>query len=100
MFLIYKFHRIFIRINFRLFFLCLKELNLGHMSEKLIPRDLREASSNSSPQQLPEFETQVEPSFADNDDINSDLDDSEDDDANADNEETQNIILCLYDKVN
>ena len=69
------------------------------MTEKLIPRDPREASTNSSPQPLPEFETRVEPSYADNDDINSDLDDSEEDEANADNEETQNIILCLYDKV-
>jgi len=33
------------------------------------------------------------------DDINSDLDDSEDDDGTADGEESQNIILCLYDKV-
>ncbi|CAG8533983.1 2715_t:CDS:10 [Paraglomus brasilianum] len=32
------------------------------------------------------------------DDINSDLDDSEDDDGAADGEESQNIILCLYDK--
>ncbi|CAG8460584.1 1251_t:CDS:10 [Paraglomus occultum] len=32
------------------------------------------------------------------DDINSDLDDSEDDEGAADGEESQNIILCLYDK--
>jgi len=76
-----------------------QDLNLGHLTEKLIPRDPREASTNSSPQALPEFETRVEPPYADNDDINSDLDDSEEDETNADNEETQNIILCLYDKV-
>jgi transcription initiation factor TFIIA large subunit len=77
----------------------MKDPNLGHLNEKLVPRS--EVSTNSSPQPLPEFETRVEPSFTDvdNDDINSELDDSEDDEANADSEETQNIILCLYDKV-
>ncbi|RIA88229.1 transcription factor IIA, alpha/beta subunit [Glomus cerebriforme] len=65
------------------------------LGEKLIPRG--ETSTNSSP--LPEFNTR-EPSFVvDNDDINSDLDDPDDEDTNADGEETQNIILCLYDKV-
>jgi len=68
----------------------------GHpLGEKLIPRG--ENSTNSSP--LPEFTTRSEPSFVDNDDITSDLDDSDDEDTNADGEDTQNIILCLYDKV-
>lgn len=66
------------------------------LSEKLIPRG-SENSANSSP--LPEFTTRSEPSFVDNDDINSDLDDTDDEETNADGEETQNIILCLYDKV-
>jgi len=33
------------------------------------------------------------------DDINSDLDDSEDEEGAGEGEESQNIILCLYDKV-
>jgi hypothetical protein len=79
-----------------LYFRTLKDEYGNPLSEKLIPRG--ENSANSSP--LPEFTTRSEPSFADNDDITSDLDDTDDDDANADGEETQNIILCLYDKVN
>ncbi|PKY39369.1 transcription factor IIA, alpha/beta subunit [Rhizophagus irregularis] len=67
------------------------------LSEKLIPRGGGENSANSSP--LPEFTTRSEPSFVDNDDINSDLDDTDDEETNAEGEETQNIILCLYDKV-
>ncbi|KAG9302913.1 hypothetical protein G9A89_022330 [Geosiphon pyriformis] len=37
--------------------------------------------------------------FLDDDIINSDLDDSDEEDANAEGEDTQNIVLCLYDKV-
>ncbi|CAG8559434.1 5287_t:CDS:2 [Racocetra fulgida] len=43
-------------------------------------------------------ETRRNESYGEEDDINSDLDDS-DDDGNTEGEETQNIILCLYDKV-
>jgi len=78
-----------------LYFRTLKDEFGNPLGEKLIPRG--ETSRNSSP--LPEFNTRMEPSFVDNDDINSDLDDPEDEDTNADGEETQNIILCLYDKV-
>jgi len=35
----------------------------------------------------------------DDDEINSDLDDTDEEDGNAEGEETQNIILCMYDKV-
>ena len=37
--------------------------------------------------------------YVDEDDINSDLDDSDEEDVAAEGE-FQNIILCLYDKVN
>ncbi|RIB17082.1 transcription factor IIA, alpha/beta subunit-domain-containing protein [Gigaspora rosea] len=43
-------------------------------------------------------ETRRNELYGEEDDINSDLDDS-DDEGNTEGEETQNIILCLYDKV-
>ncbi|CAI2171075.1 6957_t:CDS:2 [Funneliformis geosporum] len=73
-----------------------KGLQENQNLDKLIPRNVNNnIISHPTPQHLPEFSR---PLYAENDDINSDLDDS-DEETNAEGEETQNIILCLYDKV-
>ncbi|CAG8481287.1 6138_t:CDS:2 [Funneliformis mosseae] len=72
-----------------------KGLQENQNLDKLIPRNVNNnIISHPTPQHLPEFSRP----YAESDDINSDLDDS-DEETNAEGEETQNIILCLYDKV-
>lgn len=88
---------------FMSYFLNPKEVDLKIKDDEPIYNEALLKAQTPPPQQSAydssRKETRSNELYGEEDDINSDLDDS-DDDGNTESEETQNIILCLYDKVN